>query len=95
MKKAAENYECDLLSAILSEISPQEQARTDQQMVLATSIADAMKTKGLEKNDLARIMDVKPTVITKWLSGTHSFELDTLMRLEHHLGIRLINPDHK
>lgn len=92
MKLAAQNYESDLLSAILSEISPQEQAKTDQQMVLAASIVDAMKIKGLTKNELARLMNVAPSVISKWLSGTYLLEPDILMKLEHHLETRLICP---
>lgn len=93
MKGAAQNYESDLLSTILSEISPQERAQTDQQLVLAALIADAMKRKGLNKNELSRKMNVNPSVITKWLSGTYHIEPDILIKLEHHLGTRLIYTD--
>lgn len=90
MTKRAENYESDLLSKILSEISPQEQAKTDKRMLLAAKIADAMKRKGLKKSELATIMGKQPSVITKWLSGTHNFELDTLLDLEFHLDTNFI-----
>ena len=91
MKKVAEKYESDLLSDLLSEISPQEQEKTDKRMLLALKIADAMKIKGLKKIDLAKKMDKQPSVITKWLSGTHNFEIDTLFELEYHLAINLVN----
>lgn len=95
MTKKAENYESNLLSDILSEISPQEQAKTDKRMLLALKIADAMKRKGLKKSELATLMGKQPSVITKWLSGTHNFESDTLFDLEYHLDARLVNAEEK
>lgn len=95
MTKKTENYESDLLSEILSEISPQEQAKTDKRMLLALKIADAMKRKGLKKSELAGLMGKQPSVITKWLSGTHNFESDTLFDLEYHLDTKLIDVEEK
>lgn len=91
MRETKEVYRSDLLSDILSEITPQEQAKTDKRMLLAVKIAEAMKRKGLKKSELASMMGKQPSVITKWLSGTHNFELDTLMDLEHYLQIRFID----
>lgn len=93
MQKSAENYESEILSSILAEITKDEQAKTDQQMLLAVEIAEAMKQKGLEKKDLARLMHVKPSVITKWLSGTFQLEMDILNQLEHHLETKLNDRD--
>lgn len=89
MHMSAENYESKLLSGILAEITPQEQAQTDKQMLLAVEIAEAMKRKGLEKNDLARVMNVKTLVITRWLSGTCNLNSGILKDLDYHLGTRL------
>jgi len=90
MNKTAEKYESDLLSDLLSEISPQEQEKTDKRMLLALRIADGMKEKGWRKIDLAREMNQRPSVITKWLSGTHNFESDTLFDIERVLNIGLV-----
>lgn len=90
MKKTAEKYESELLSDLLSEISPQEQEKTDKRMLLALRIADGMKEKGWRKIDLAREMNQRPSVITKWLSGTHNFESDTLFDIERVLNIGLV-----
>ena len=95
MKKTAEKYESDLLSELLSEISPQEQAKTNKRMLLAARIDDAMKAKGWKKGDLAREMNKQPSIITRWLSGTNNFESDTLFELEDKLGIKLINVEEK
>lgn len=95
MTKKTENYEIDLLADILSEITPQEQAKTDKRMLLALKIAEAMKRKGLNKIGLSKLMGKQPSVITKWLSGTHNFESDTLFDLEYHLGTQLIDVEEK
>ena len=91
MKKTAEKYESDILSDLLSEISPQEQEKTDKRMMLAARIDDAMKAKGWKKGDLAREMNKQPSIITKWLSGTHNFESDTLFDIERVLNIGLVS----
>mgnify|MGYP001768835514 FL=1 len=64
-------------------------------MLLALKIEKAMKAKNWKKGDLAREMNKKPSVITKWLSGTHNFELNTLFELEEKLGITLVALEEK
>jgi len=91
MNKAAEKYESDFLSEIFSEISPQEQEKTNKRMLLAAKIDDAMKAKGWKKGDLAREMNKQPSIITRWLSGTHNFESDTLFDIERVLNIGLVS----
>jgi transcriptional regulator with XRE-family HTH domain len=95
MSKRAENYTSGILSKLMSEISPEEQAKTDKRMLLALKIANAMKAKGWKKGDLAREMNQQPSVITKWFSGTHNFTSDTLFDLEFKLGVRLISVEEK
>jgi hypothetical protein len=36
-------------------------------------------------------MDQTPSTISKWLSGTHNFTIDTLYDIEYMLGIELVN----
>lgn len=95
MSKKARNYESDILAELLSEITPEEQRKTDKRMLLAARIDDAMKAKGWKKGDLAREMNKQPSVITRWLSGTNNFESDTLFELEEKLGINLVNVGEK
>ncbi len=80
----------NILSDILSEITPEEQERTNKRMLLAARIDDARRIKGWSKKAFAEIMGQQPSVITKWLSGTHNFTTDTLFELEEKLGINLI-----
>lgn len=94
MKKAAkiqksEPYNSPELAAFLSmeETISTEYIRTS--MMLAAQIEDAMIAKGIGKKMLADILGKKPSVITKWLSGTHNFETNTLTEIAKALDIKI------
>jgi ribosome-binding protein aMBF1 (putative translation factor) len=48
-----------------------------------------MQRDGRNKQ-LAEALEQNPSVITKWLSGTHNFTSDTLSDIEEVLGISLL-----
>lgn len=86
MKKAAkmqnnEPYSSPELEVFLSmeETINTEYIRTS--MMLAAQIEDAMIARGIGKKMLADMLGKKPSVITKWLSGTHNFETNTLTEI--------------
>lgn len=80
----------DILTDILAEISLEEQERTNKRMLLAARIDDARKKKGWNRKEFAERMGQQPSVISKWLSGTHNFTTDTLFVLEEKLGVKLL-----
>ena len=84
-----------LLDNLLAQITPEEQARTDRKMRIASNIADALTAKGLAKKQFAQKVGRKPSEVTKWLSGTHNFTLDTLTDIEQVLNIKLIKDKRK
>ena len=80
------------LEKILEEITPEQQARTDVKMLLAARIADAMESKGWNNKMLMEALGKKnPSEITRWLSGTHNFTVDTLADLGRVLERDFIN----
>jgi transcriptional regulator with XRE-family HTH domain len=82
----------DLLSELLGNITPEEQAKTDKKMILATKIANAIKAKGLNKSEFTTLMGKDhQSEISRWLSGTHNFTTDTLLDIEQVLSIQLID----
>lgn len=92
----AENYQSEILDNLLDEISPAEMRKTEKRMQLAAKIADALEDKGWSKGEFAAKMGKRQqSVVTKWLSGTHNFNIDTLMDMEEVLGISLLNADEK
>jgi len=89
-EKKAKGYVSKTIEAVLNQISPQEQKRTEQRMLLAARIADAIDGKGWSQKEFAARLDKHPSEITKWLSGTHNFTSDTLFDIQEVLGIKLI-----
>ena len=88
-----ETYTSKLIDGLLDSIDPLDQEKVDAKMLLAAKIANAMKTKKWKKKkDLLKAVGKgNPSIITKWLSGTHNFTMDTLIELEHALDIKLLN----
>jgi ribosome-binding protein aMBF1 (putative translation factor) len=60
---------------------PEVKLAVEAKMTLAAHIADLIEEKGWSKSELARKVDQEPSVITKWLSGTHNFTQDTLAEI--------------
>lgn len=80
------------INDILDSIDPIDQEKVDAKMIIAAKIEDAMKNKGWRKTDLLKALKKEnPSVITKWLSGTHNFTVETLVELGHALGINLLD----
>ena len=80
----------ELSRQILARITPEQRARTFKQMAIAVRIADALETKGWSKSEFATRMNQQPSVITRWLSGTQNFTIDTLSDIEEMLGVQLL-----
>ena len=75
-----------------SAISEKEQKATDNRMLLAKKIASAMKAKGWKQIDLSRALgDKDPSIISRWLSGTHTFTTETLWEISEALNVELIS----
>lgn len=84
------------LDQALDEITPLEQEITDAKMMLAVRIADAMEAKNWKNKDLLKAVGRdNPSVITKWLSGTHNFTTETLVEISRALGLSLLNLEEK
>lgn len=76
-----------LIKTILSEASPVKRMQNKNRVALACRIDDLIKSKGYSNSTFAEKIGKQPSVITKWLSGTHNFTTDTLDEIAYHLGI--------
>lgn len=65
--------------------------KTKKRMMLAAKIQDAVKGKNITYKAFATIMDQHVSVISKWVSGTHNFTIDTLFDIEDKLGVCLVS----
>ena len=79
------------IKKILSEIPQRVYERTENKMLLAKRIDEARQKAGLTKKDFANMLNKTPSVISRWLSGTHNFTIDTLWDIEKALNVELIN----
>ena len=86
-KRNAEGF----LGELLANIDQKELARMRKRMMLAVKIEEAMKRRGLNQIQFARLMGKSPTVISEWLSGDRNFTVDTLTDIEEVLGVRLLD----
>jgi len=94
--KTMETYTSKLIDDLLDSIDPIDQEKVDAKMLLAAKIADAMKAKKWKNKDLLKAVGKdNPSIITKWLSGTHNFTMDTLIELQHALNIKLLALEEK
>lgn len=87
-----ENYSSDLIDDLLDNIKPEEQEQTDYKMMLSAKIYAGLKAKGWKSLDLANALNLKsPSLVSKWLSGTHNFTVDTLVDIQRVLNIKLLD----
>jgi ribosome-binding protein aMBF1 (putative translation factor) len=90
-KKKAENYTSPAIDELMDETDEKEYKRTEKRMMMAARIDDGKKAKGWKNKDLAKALGKKPSEISKYLSGTHNFTIDTLSDLEEVLNIKLLH----
>lgn len=90
-KKTARTHTSEVLDDFFSVKDKKQYDKTEKNMRLAVRIEEAMKKNGYNKVQFAQAMQVQPSMVTRWLSGTHNFTLDTLYDIEKFLSICIVN----
>ena len=85
-KYKPEPYKSQILDDLFNEIDSEEL----EGMQLAARVVDDINTTGWNKKQFAEKMKVASSVVSRWFSGTHNFESDTLISIESVLGIGII-----
>jgi len=57
---------------------------------IAFKVLEALRVQGLSQKDLAEKMEVSPQQISKIVKGHENLTLDTIVKLEMALGIKII-----
>jgi transcriptional regulator with XRE-family HTH domain len=78
-----------VLKSLLEEITPLEMKKSRDLMKLAARIDKLLVERGLSKIQFAKFMGKEASTISKWLSGTHNFTVDTLSEISDCLGVNL------
>ena len=76
----------ELFKKALDQIQPETRAYVSLSMEIAARIDYLLQQKGWTGADLARAFDKSPSEISRWVSGTHNFTLETIAKLEAVLG---------
>lgn len=90
MDKKTVEYSSPRVRELLQSRDPLKTARARKRMLIAARIEDILQDLGWKKKDLAEKLGKKPSEVTKWLSGTHNFTIDTLVDIEHATGKAVI-----
>src|SRR5262245_11985109 len=85
--KAAKKYSSALISELLNDTTPAEKLQIRTKMQLAARLHDYIIAAGLRKGAFDEKVNKKPSEISKWLSGTHNFTIDTLCEIALALNI--------
>ncbi len=89
MNKAQE-YSSNIIDDLLADITPQDIEKRAKKLLLATRIDEAINKRGWSKKEFAQRMNRKPSEISRWLSGSNNFTVDTLLEIEELLSISLL-----
>ena len=71
--------------------NPQIDKLVEKNLAIANKIHQLLEERGLKPADLARMLDKKPSEISKWLTGTHTFTTRTITKIETALGVDVIH----
>ncbi|MFV5685792.1 helix-turn-helix domain-containing protein [Flavobacterium sp. GB2R13] len=71
--------------------SPEIAKLVEKNLAIANKIQELLKDRGLKPADLARMLVKKPSEISKWLTGTHTFTTKTITKIETVLGEDIIH----
>ena len=87
-----ENTRNNIISDWLEKNSnPEIDKLVEKNLAIANKIHEMLKERSLKPADLARMLDKKPSEISKWLTGTHTFTTKTITKIETVLGNDIIH----
>jgi transcriptional regulator with XRE-family HTH domain len=79
--KPARRHSSAFVNQMLAETSDIEKAQVNNRMMLAVRLDDLIAARRWSKSEFAAKVGKSPSEITKWLSGTQNFTIDTLTEI--------------
>ena len=79
-----------IFQEILKEVTPEQRAKVRLSLALAARIHELMDKYSLDASIIAEKMKEPIETIEIWISGTHTFSVDTLVGLECLFGEPII-----
>ena len=78
-----------LIKKLMAEASPLERKKNKVRVEIACRIDDLIKEKKYSYIEFSKIVGKQPSEVSKWVSGSHNFTLDTLAEIAFSLNIEL------
>lgn len=69
-----------------AKVAPEVRQRVELSFLIVDRIHSILVEKGLKQKDLASILGKRESEISKWMSGTHNFTIETISAIENALG---------
>jgi transcriptional regulator with XRE-family HTH domain len=83
----AREHNSPIVQTLLDEVTLLELEQTNVKMRLAANIEELIRSKGWSKKSFASALNKSQPEISKWLSGTHNFTVETLVQISQVLGV--------
>ena len=78
-----------LFDQIVAETPPELKKQLDMSFAIADKLVAALKERGMNQKEFARMIGHTQAEVSRWLSGTHNFTLATLAKISVALGVDL------
>lgn len=76
----------NIIEARRQKVNPEIRRMVDLSFKIVDRIHEILKEKGLKQKDLALRLGKNESEISRWMRGTHHFNIDTLITIENALG---------
>jgi len=71
-------------------ITPEIKQSVDFSIDIANRIFDILEMKGMKQKDFAKLLGKSEAEISKWLKGTHNFNIETILKIQLKLDEEII-----
>ncbi len=65
----------------------------ERNLEITQKVCAILKKRNIKKTEFAKMLDKKPSEVSKWLSGLHNLTLKSITKMEVALGVNLMNPE--
>lgn len=84
-----------LMEQCRKSISPEVKEMVDLSVQMADRIFDILEEKNITQREFAKLLGKNESEISKWLSGTHNFTLNTIAKIQAITNISVIKVQSK
>ena len=79
-----------VLEEIRKTTSPEIKMQVELSVAISNRIYDILEMNNMTQKDLAVKMGKTETEVSRWLSGTHNFTIETICKISYALGIDIL-----